>query len=83
VQQAAVVPVADDIKGQKPAAFVIKRAGASVTADELKQHALANGPAYQHPRWIWFVDALPLATTNKIDKGELIRMAAERVKNPP
>jgi acyl-CoA synthetase (AMP-forming)/AMP-acid ligase II len=81
VQQAAVVPVEDDIKGQKPAAFVIKRAGASVTAEELKQHALANGPAYQHPRWIWFVDALPLATTNKIDKGELIRMAAERVNN--
>ena len=80
VQQAAVVPVEDDIKGQKPAAFVIKRAGASVTAEELKQHALANGPAYQHPRWIWFVDALPLATTNKIDRNELIKMAAERVK---
>ena len=80
VQQAAVVPVEDDIKGQKPAAFVIKRAGASVTAEELKQHALANGPAYQHPRWIWFVDALPLATTNKIDRNELMKMAAERVK---
>ena len=80
VQQAAVVPVEDDIKGQKPAAFVMKRAGASVTAEELKQHALANGPAYQHPRWIWFVDALPLATTNKIDRNELMKMAAERVK---
>jgi len=79
VQQAAVVPVEDEIKGQKPAAFVIKRAGADVTAEELKQHALANGPAYQHPRWIWFVDALPLATTNKIDHGVLIKEAAERV----
>ena len=81
VQQAAVVPVEDDIKGQKPAAFVIKRTGASVTAEELKQHALANGPAYQHPRWIWFVDALPLATTNKIDRNELMKMAAERVRS--
>ncbi|HEX4330279.1 MAG TPA: fatty acid--CoA ligase family protein, partial [Burkholderiales bacterium] len=80
VQQAAVVPVEDEIKGQKPAAFVIKRAGASVTAEELKQHALANAPAYQHPRWIWFVDALPLATTNKIDRNVLISAAAERVK---
>ena len=80
VQQAAVVPVADDIKGQKPAAFVIKRTGAQVTAEELKQHALANAPAYQHPRWIWFVDALPLATTNKIDRNVLISEAAERVK---
>jgi acyl-CoA synthetase (AMP-forming)/AMP-acid ligase II len=80
VQQAAVVPVEDDIKGQKPAAFVIRRAGSQVSAEELKQHALANGPAYQHPRWIWFVDALPLATTNKIDRNALVKDAAERVK---
>ena len=75
-----MVPVEDEIKGQKPAAFVIKRVGANVTAEELKQHALANGPAYQHPRWIWFVDALPLATTNKIDRNVLISDAAARVK---
>ena len=81
VRQAAVVPVADAIKGQKPAAFVIKRPGADVSAEELKAHALANGPAYQHPRWIWFVDALPLASTNKIDRGALIALAQERVAN--
>jgi acyl-coenzyme A synthetase/AMP-(fatty) acid ligase len=80
VQQAAVVPVEDDIKGQKPAAFVVRRVGASVSAEELKQHTLANGPAYQHPRWIWFVDALPLATTNKIDRNVLTAEAAKKVK---
>jgi long-chain acyl-CoA synthetase len=81
VRQAAVVPVEDEIKGQKPAAFVIKRPGAEVSAEELKAHALANGPAYQHPRWIWFVDALPLASTNKIDRGALIELAKARVAN--
>ena len=80
VQQAVVVPVADDIKGQKPAAFVIRRAGSHVTADELKAHALAHAPAYQHPRWIWFVDALPLASTNKIDRAALIEDAGQRVR---
>jgi len=80
VQQAAVVPVEDEIKGQKPAAFVVRRAGSAVSAEELKAHALAHGPAYQHPRWIWFVDALPLATTNKIDRNALISQAAENVK---
>lgn len=80
VQQAAVVPVEDEIKGQKPAAFVIRRPGAQVTEEELKQHALSHGPAYQHPRWIWFVDALPLATTNKIDRNVLVKEAAQRVK---
>ena len=79
VRQAAVVPVEDEIKGQKPAAFVIRRPGAEVSAEAIKAHALANGPAYQHPRWIWFVDALPLATTNKIDRGALIAQAKQRV----
>jgi len=79
VAQAAVVPVADTIKGQKPAAFVIRRRGHAVSEDELKAHALANAPAFQHPRWIWFVEALPLASTNKIDRAALIIEATRRV----
>ena len=78
VQQAAVVPVEDEIKGHKPAAFVILRAGARVSAEELKAYTLANAPAYQHPRWIWLVDALPLASTNKIDRGVLVELAKQR-----
>ena len=79
VQQAAVLPVEDEIKGYKPAAFVVRRAGANVTVGELKAHALAHAPAFQHPRWIWFLDALPLATTNKIDRAALIEEAKRRV----
>ena len=80
VQQAAVVPVADEIKGQKPAAFVVRRAGAAVGAEELKAHALANGRPTSIRAAIWFVDALPLATTNKIDRPVLMRDAAQRVR---
>jgi long-chain acyl-CoA synthetase len=76
VQQACVVPVADDIKGAKPVAFVVLRTGTGATEDELKSHALANGPAWQHPRRVFVVDALPLAGTNKIDRRQLIQRAA-------
>jgi acyl-CoA synthetase (AMP-forming)/AMP-acid ligase II len=79
VSHAAVVPVDDDIKGQKPVAFVILRAGAAAGEDEIKRFALAHAPAYQHPRSVWFVDELPLASTNKVDRGALRRMAAERI----
>jgi acyl-CoA synthetase (AMP-forming)/AMP-acid ligase II len=79
VSHAAVVPVDDEIKGQKPVAFVILRAGAAASEDEIKRFALANAPAYQHPRSVWFVDELPLASTNKVDRGALRRTAAERV----
>ena len=80
VAQAAVVPVDDEIKGQKPVAFVIPKAGQSPSEDEIKKFALANAPAYQHPRSVWFVDELPLASTNKVDRNQLMRTAAERVR---
>jgi len=79
VAQAVVVPVDDDIKGTKPVAFVIAKAGRKPSEDDIKNYALANAPAYQHPRFVWFVDELPLATTNKVDRGALRKLAQERV----
>jgi long-chain acyl-CoA synthetase len=83
VAQAAVVPVDDDIKGQKPVAFVIRKSGRALDADAVKRFALAHAPAYQHPRHVWFVDELPLASTNKLDRAALQRMAQERLAAEP
>jgi acyl-CoA synthetase (AMP-forming)/AMP-acid ligase II len=79
VSQAAVVPVDDDIKGQKPVAFIIPKAGRHPSEDDIRQFALTNGPAYQHPRFVWIVDKLPLASTNKIDRSALRRLAQQRI----
>ena len=74
-----MVPIDDDIKGQKPVAFIIAKTGQKPAAEDIKRFALVNAPAYQHPRFIWFVDQLPLSTTNKIDRAALKREAAKRV----
>ncbi len=79
VAQAAVVPIDDEIKGQKPVAFVVAKPGQAPDGEEIKRFALANAPAYAHPRFVWFVDELPLASTNKVDRSALHRMAQERV----
>jgi len=79
VAQAAVVPIDDEIKWQKPVAFVIRKPGRALDADAVKRFALEHAPAYQHPRHVWFVDELPLASTNKLDRAALARMARERV----
>ncbi len=78
IVQACAVPIADEIKGQKPIAFVVQRAGASLSADAVKEFALTHAPAYQHPRFVCFMDKFPLGTTNKIDRAELIRLANEK-----
>jgi long-chain acyl-CoA synthetase len=79
IAQAAVVPIDDEIKWQKPVAFVIRKPGQALSENDVKQYALQHAPAYQHPRFVWFVDDLPLASTNKLDRGALMRMAAERL----
>src|ERR1700743_1299706 len=68
VIQAAGVPVDDEIKGTKPVAFVVKRDGSNLDEATLKAFSLANAPAYQHPRSIWLVESVPLASTKTLDR---------------
>jgi acyl-CoA synthetase (AMP-forming)/AMP-acid ligase II len=82
VQQAVVLPFAHDLKGQVPYAFVVLRPGHNATEDELKSFALKHGPAYQHPRRVFFLDSMPLAGTNKINQA-LLRRIAERTPGQP
>ncbi len=77
VHQALVMPFNHELKGQVPYAFVVPRSGTRVTEDELKQYALDNGPAYQHPRRVFFLDQLPLSGTNKVDREQLRRWVAK------
>ena len=79
VGQATVVPVDDEIKGQKPVAFIISKGPRRPSVEDIKSFALRNAPAYQHPRFVWFVDSFPLASTNKVDRGALRRLAEERL----
>ncbi|PTN50891.1 AMP-dependent synthetase, partial [Achromobacter xylosoxidans] len=77
VRQSCVVPLADEERGHIPVAFVVRRDDSRLHADALKRHALEHGPAYQHPRRIRFVDELPWAGTNKIDRNALLLAARE------
>jgi len=77
IAQACVVPVPDEIKGEKPFAFVVRKAGSRLTEAEIKRYALDNAPAYQHPRQVCLLDELPLAGPNKIDRKTLGTRARE------
>ncbi len=71
VHQATVVPVPDEIKGTLPFAFVVRQPGSQVSEAEIKTFTIANGPAFAHPRFIEFCEAIPLAATNKPDRRKL------------
>ena len=73
IHQAAVIPIADELKGHKPIAFIVRTGGSELDEQAVKSYALANAPAYQHPRQVIFIDEMPLAGTNKIDKRQLAK----------
>jgi fatty-acyl-CoA synthase len=68
VQEVAVVGMSHERWGESPHAFVILRAGASATEDELKAHVRAHLAHFKTPQWISFVDELPKTATGKVQK---------------
>jgi long-chain acyl-CoA synthetase len=77
IHAAAVVPLPDDERGEMPVAFVVCRAGQSLDYSQVKDFALAHAVPYEHPRRVEFVDELPLAGTNKVDRAALIARARD------
>lgn len=77
VQEAAVVPVSDKLKGAKPVAFVVPVPGSDITEDELRAWTLENLEPYAHPRHIYFETSFPLSGTNKVDRNLLAQRAEQ------
>jgi long-chain acyl-CoA synthetase len=72
VAEAAVIGVPHPALGEEVGAAVTLKAGASVTAEELRDHVKAQVAAYKYPRHVWIVDVLPKGPTGKIVKREIV-----------
>ncbi len=72
VSLAAVVGVPHESHGEEIKAFVIKNVGAAVTEEELVAWAKEQMASYKYPRTVEFRDALPMTSTGKILKRELV-----------
>lgn len=71
VSLAAVVGVPDDEHGEEVKAFVIRKDGATLTEDGLREWCREQMAAYKYPRRVEFVTSLPMTATGKILKREL------------
>jgi fatty-acyl-CoA synthase len=78
VAAAAVVGVPDAHWGEAVCAVVVRRGGATLSAEDVVAHARSRLAGFKKPRHVLFVDALPVNASGKVVKPELREWAASR-----
>ncbi|MET1134294.1 MAG: AMP-binding protein [Aeromicrobium sp.] len=71
VADVVVTGIADPEWGQRLAAYVVRKEGSDVTADELVEFAKDNVARSAVPRGVMFLDTLPRNPTGKVMKRQL------------
>jgi acyl-CoA synthetase (AMP-forming)/AMP-acid ligase II len=71
IADVAVVGAPDDRWGEIVMAFVVKRPGSELTADDVVAHCRENIAGYKRPRAVTFIDALPKLPNGKVEKFKL------------
>jgi len=83
VAQAAVIGVPDELRGQIIKAFIVPATGVApddeLTAD-IQRQVKQQLAAYEYPRMIEYIDALPLTTTGKVRRNELRQRELDKIK---
>jgi acyl-CoA synthetase (AMP-forming)/AMP-acid ligase II len=71
IAEVTVFGVPDEEFGERLAAVVVRRPGAELDADDVRDHVKRNLASYKVPRDVVFVDELPRTATGKVLKREL------------
>ncbi|TPQ44895.1 ATP-dependent acyl-CoA ligase [Prosthecomicrobium hirschii] len=85
VKAAAVAATPDPVRGDEVFALIVPHdkpvdaQAAAGLADDIVAHCLGRLAYYKAPGWIAFAEALPLTSTQKIQRGELKTAVAERM----
>jgi benzoate-CoA ligase family protein len=68
VLECAVVGSPDEAGLLKPRAFVVRRDGAAVSADDLQALVKSRLQPFKYPRWVEFVPELPKTASGKVQR---------------
>ncbi|MDV2966361.1 AMP-binding protein [Nitratireductor aquimarinus] len=84
IKAAAVAAAPDELRGDEVFACLVVESGArdEARAREIAEWCLDRVAYYKVPGYIAFVDALPLTSTQKIQRGELKTLVARLLTDP-
>jgi fatty-acyl-CoA synthase len=80
VQQVAVVGLSDERLGEVAVAYVERRAGTTIDAEDVLSHCRGKIASFKLPRHVVFVDAFPMTESGKIRKADLREDARKRFR---
>jgi crotonobetaine/carnitine-CoA ligase len=75
IEEAAVVAVPDDLKGEEVKAYILLRPGVergSVSPARILEHCAGRLARFKIPRYIAFVDSFPMTMSNRVEKKVLV-----------
>ncbi|MBM3648234.1 MAG: AMP-binding protein [Alphaproteobacteria bacterium] len=78
VQQAAVVGLPDERLGEVAVAYVERKPGAALDAEQVLAHCRGEIASFKLPRHVVFIDAFPMTESGKIKKADLREDARKR-----
>ncbi|MEG1789319.1 MAG: AMP-binding protein [Oscillospiraceae bacterium] len=76
----AVAGVPDDVYGEAVMAVVVKANDSAITKDDITEYCKAHLASYKKPRFVYFVDKLPLNDMGKINRTAVKAIHLSQVK---
>ncbi|MCE1197323.1 MAG: AMP-binding protein [Marinilabiliales bacterium] len=80
IEAVEIVGVASEKYGEEVGAFIKKKAGSSLSEEDVADYCRGKISRFKIPRYIFFVSEFPMTASGKIQKYKLREMALERVK---
>jgi long-chain acyl-CoA synthetase len=80
IQEACAVGIPDPYRGETVKAFIVTKAGETLTEDEVTAFCREKLTAYKVPKLVEFMDELPKSTVGKVMRRKLKEMELERTK---
>jgi fatty-acyl-CoA synthase len=80
IRDVQVAGVASAKYGEEVGAFVIKKQGATITEDDVRDFCRGKIANFKIPRYVFFVESYPMTASGKIQKYKLRQMSLTLLK---
>ena len=77
ISDVQVVGIPSQKYGEEVGAFIIRKAGSDITAEDVKDFCRGQIARYKIPKWVAFVDQFPLTASGKVQKYKLQEKSME------